>query len=221
MKNLNLYFIYVTVRLEDTCKKYTFVTLNSTKIKNALNSEFKNTIFPEISVNVTCEEKHTVSPIKEEQFYTLCINKLSNIDYIKYQNHIPFEVDINQKSFKSEILLENSIYPAKTELEIFLKKHDILQSYYNNNINFKIKALTREYSRQLGEKKFEKVYDSHKIDINILLGKNINMHDSHIYTSSTEQILMSMTGINDSGKKFFIDMSQSMKMKDKEAFQFL
>lgn len=206
MKNLILNFIYLTVKCADFKKQYTFVTPDAQLIKKSLQEQFNNPLFPEINIVIDSETTYTISYKKDQQLYSLCAKKFMALDYVKYEGKIVFESDINTHSFKSDILMENEAYKAYSPLEIFLKEHNILKSYYRNEVEFTIKAQMHEYSRDLGQKKFESNYKSNKIDLDILNSNKTHIHDSHVYTSYTLKKIMKITGLDDAGKSISKDI---------------
>lgn len=213
MKNINLNFIYLTVAVGDVQKQYTFVSPNSDAIKEALNNQFNNSLFPEINITIDREVEYKISYKKDQKFYKLCQDKFTTVDYVKYDSIMSFDADIDTHSFKSDLLMDNEQYEASSPLEVFLKEHNILKSYYRHEVDFKIKAQTHEYSRDLGQKKFENTYHTKQIDMDILNNNKTNIHDSHVYTSYTIKQLVQITGLDDAGKKINKDFSNMLSVK--------
>lgn len=216
MKNIQLYFIYVSVQFGEVKRKYTFVTPHLEKIKTSLSNEFSTIIFPEACINISQEIQHTISYKKDQILYKLCQAKFLTLDHIKYENFVPFESNINELSFKAELLIENGQYEEKTPLEQFLKKYNILKSYFLNQIQFKVQVIRSEYSKEFGSRNFEHTYEINKIDMDIIDSKITNIHSSHIYTSNTTQKILTIKGINDLGEKIVIDYQKYLKNKEKK-----
>lgn len=216
MKNIQLYFIYVSAQFGEVKRKYTFVTPHLEKIKNSLSSEFSTILFPEACINISQEIQHTISHKKDKILYQLCQAKFLTLDYIKYENFVPFESNINELSFKTELLIENGQYEEQTPLEQFLKKYNILKSYYLQQIQFKVQVIRSEYSKEFKKRDFEHTYEINKIDMDIVDGKITDVHSSHIYTSNTIQKLLIIKGINDQGEKIFIDYQKILQNVEKK-----
>ena len=164
-------------------KEITFVTLSP----ESLN--LNHAIVP-LEVTSTLEYK-----IKKNNPLYLTSEKLfSTANYLVYEGHLPFEAHINSPSFSTELLLENNLYQPQTRLEQFLSGKGLLKAYYQKALEFTIKVIREEYSKEFGEKKFEHQYQTQRLEEDFFVPR---VHSTYLYSS---QAVQEIVGIHKNGK---------------------
>lgn len=200
-----LYFTNVQLLNNYTEKNYTFISEKPIP-DNKITQSFTAFELLGFTTRINSPNQYSIDSVKESVFCNLCKDLFINNVYAKYEGLLPFDSSINAFSFKKEVLLANNVYEPKEEVEFFLVKYNILKSYYYHKVNFTIKSINCEYSREYGERSFTTQYQSTKINSDIIKGEFGKYHSGDVYSSKAKQYIVTIEGVNDSGQKINIKL---------------
>lgn len=202
MHTLALYFVDFVLKNSSTEQYFTCVAKQEHDIQYLIEETLPDFSFSSLVLTTSGKRKYFVYQEQDPVFYQLCQDLLQQNMFIKYDQLMPFDSDINSFSFKKHVLLKNNSYKAQTELESFLEKHNILKAYYYKQIDFNIRTINNEFSRSHGDREFSTQHQTKCINTNIINGLVARRHSGAVYSSKIRQELISMSGVNDIGQSF-------------------
>lgn len=205
MKNLELTFLYVEDKNNN--KQYTFVSIESDFIKSEL-AKMNHYNILDLNLNIVRENKHTIRVKADKKLHNICESIFSNTTYLRYNHYIAFNCDIDSPSFIKNILLDNALYEPTTDLEIVLSQLGILKAYYNNEVNFYIQNNREEFSSEFGQRVFSKLIEKDRIEYSHFTRGKSDYYNSSIYSSSSKEKVVKITGKNDLGKNINISENE-------------
>lgn len=202
MKNMQLSFMYVVFKFDDKFTEYTFVTPYPQKIETLLKNEELLSLVP-IKITIVKEQQFTIHVKKEHALFMACNEAFLTQSFLRYPNFIHFESndiddEVQKPSFKKLLNMED----GSSNMNHFLHKNNIFKSYYNNQISFVVKSEREEYSREFGIKKFPHTYELNALSYQFLKEGKTTYYEGSVFSSVTQEKIVSMHGINDNGVAF-------------------
>lgn len=214
MKNLKLTVFFIQATLESDIKHFTFITPNPGIIYEKINISQQNYEFMDFKIEVINEQNFIIHARKDKNLLTAANLYFQKNSFAKYKDFIPFDADISNTSFVNDILFNANLYQPKNELENFLASKNLLKSYYQKKLKFKIGVEVSEYSKDLGSKKFLSEYTSTEIDDDYIKDGKKLIYPSNAFSSYSTEKLLYILGDDDDGKPVSLEFhSLTKKMK--------
>lgn len=195
---MKLHFFYIIMNADGIKKKYTIVTPDEHYFIN--QTKESPTLIP-VHFTLYQQVQHMIDDRNDPILFSIATEKFLSSSILRYDDFISFNDIIDKPSFKKEMLLSANLYKPENEFEQFLAQHHILQAYYLKKIQFIIQSHRSEYSRANGTREFNHEYTTNRIDWELIQGEKSHHHSRDLYTSDSQQKLLSFHGINDLGNK--------------------
>lgn len=199
--NFLLYFTNVQLVNGYTEKNYTFVS-HEILGQNIINQSFQDCEQLGMTLMVNKPICHSIDYTKDSTFYNLCTTLFQETNYVKYKGFMPLDAPINEISFTKNVLFKNNAYNIDQDnsLEVFLKNHNILRSYYYKQVSFKINCINSEFSYEYGNRNFVTQYETDRITSFTIDGLVTKRHSGSVYSNKVREFISSIHGFDDSSK---------------------